>query len=300
MEQFWGLVRRQMGVVSRDQARECGITDSQMAWWVRTDMFERVYPRVFRHLAAHRSRAQLLVATSLWLAARGALASVTAAAAHGLDRLPDEDIIRARVPGGGRSPHDGLVIVRGNLPEGHVAEKGLLRVTDPAWTITDLAADVGRARFRAAAESALRRRLCSSRQVIDVMIDRGPTGWKGRRAVREWLEWRGEGPAIQFELEITVFDLLKRHGAEPPSRQHIVAVDGVPYTLDFAWPQARVAVECDGFDAHGGRDHFDVDRIKIAAITSVGWRVLPVTWTEATRHTDRFVRRVRSLIGRAA
>ena len=47
------------------------------------------------------------------------------------------------------------------------------------------------------------------------------------------------------------------------------------WRFDFAWPNSKVAVECDGgqFKAMGGRHNTDKDREKINTATSQGWRV---------------------------
>ena len=64
-------------------------------------------------------------------------------------------------------------------------------------------------------------------------------------------------------------------------RQHWVLANGSRYRLDFAWPDERVAVECNGWEFHG-RERFDHDGERSADLASAGWRVIPVTW----KHTS--------------
>jgi very-short-patch-repair endonuclease len=84
----------------------------------------------------------------------------------------------------------------------------------------------------------------------------------------------GEGPASESRLETRVRRVL--HGAGlRPVRQHPVVVDGRRYRLDFAWPDLRLAVEPDGYAAHGSRAAFERDRRRWADLTSAGWRLVP-------------------------
>ena len=48
------------------------------------------------------------------------------------------------------------------------------------------------------------------------------------------------------------------------------------WRFDFAWPAAKLAVECDGgqWKARGGRHARDSDREKLNAAAVLGWRVL--------------------------
>ncbi|HFD40871.1 MAG TPA: DUF559 domain-containing protein [Anaerolineae bacterium] len=64
-------------------------------------------------------------------------------------------------------------------------------------------------------------------------------------------------------------------GAEPPVREmrfHPIR----RWRFDFAWPEARLAVEVDGGQwlARGGRHNTDADRRKLNAAAVLGWRVL--------------------------
>jgi very-short-patch-repair endonuclease len=100
-------------------------------------------------------------------------------------------------------------------------------------------------------------------------------------------------------LETRVDRLLRRAGLRPV-RQLDVVCGSRTYRLDFAWPHALVAVEADGFGAHGGRRAFDRDRRRLADLAAAGWRVLPVTWAQVERDPGTFVATVRATVRRAA
>jgi very-short-patch-repair endonuclease len=56
-----------------------------------------------------------------------------------------------------------------------------------------------------------------------------------------------------------------------------VRVGGDRFRLDFAYPEAMVAIEYDGWDAHSSRAAFDRDRRRDRILQLAGWRVLRFT-----------------------
>jgi very-short-patch-repair endonuclease len=291
---FWELVRHQGGLITRDQARQRGWTDRQMASAVANGQFELVLPTVFRHRAAPRPPGQLVVAVSLWLGASGELAGATAGRLWRLDRVPFSPVVTGS-SWTRRSPDPSVRIQRRRLGEGDVTTRRELRVTTPERTIVDLAASLSRARLESAIESAFRQERCTPAELYDAAIVTAHSQ-KGRRSVLEWLHRRGDGPALEYELEQRTFEVIARSGLPTAERQHQVWVDGIPWAVDLSWPDVRVGVECDGFGSHVSPDAFRKDREKLAALVSVGWSILPVTWDEITRHEDRFIGRVRSAL----
>jgi very-short-patch-repair endonuclease len=72
-----------------------------------------------------------------------------------------------------------------------------------------------------------------------------------------------------------------------PSVNHRVTVGGRTRYLDFAWPEAKVAVEFDGFVPHSTRRVFDDDRARQNDIVADGWTVFRVTKAMLTNDVDR-------------
>jgi very-short-patch-repair endonuclease len=52
------------------------------------------------------------------------------------------------------------------------------------------------------------------------------------------------------------------------------------YTVDFLWPNARLVVETDGWQAHSGRQAFEDDRARDAHLRTHGYEVLRFTWRQ--------------------
>jgi very-short-patch-repair endonuclease len=64
-----------------------------------------------------------------------------------------------------------------------------------------------------------------------------------------------------------------------------------PYTIDVAFPDARLAIEVDGWAWHVDQDRFVGDRRKGNALVRAGWTVLRFTWHDVTRSPGTVVPR---------
>jgi very-short-patch-repair endonuclease len=90
-----------------------------------------------------------------------------------------------------------------------------------------------------------------------------------------------------------VWLLVRRTGLPLPQRQLWVSLPGGRFRLDFAWPERRVARECDGWEHHGRRSAFAPDRARLAEFAAAKWHVLPVTWHAITKDPGRVERWLR-------
>jgi very-short-patch-repair endonuclease len=171
-------------------------------------------------------------------------------------------------------------------------------ITSPARTIVDLAGVLGPEALEAAFESARRMGLVSATQLEARFVALGGKGRPGSAKVRALIEAHRAEPALASRLEVRAARLFRASGLPRPMRQHaIVAGDGRRYRLDFAWPGARVAAECDGFAWHGNRLQWKRDRRRTADIEMLGWRTVFVTWDDVVQRPDQTVDRVALALG---
>ena len=71
---------------------------------------------------------------------------------------------------------------------------------------------------------------------------------------------------------------IKRSSLTNPVAQfEIVSNDGVPLHPDLAYPDAKVAIELQGYRAHGSRRSFDADNKRFTDLAALGWIVFPFT-----------------------
>lgn len=83
-----------------------------------------------------------------------------------------------------------------------------------------------------------------------------------------------------------------------PSLQHEVVTRLGRVRLDFAYVEARVAIEADGFRWHSSRKRWDGDRERALALGLLGWTVVRVTWTQLHDRPDDVVETIRALLAR--
>ncbi|MFN2525898.1 MAG: endonuclease domain-containing protein, partial [Actinomycetota bacterium] len=63
--------------------------------------------------------------------------------------------------------------------------------------------------------------------------------------------------------------------------------------VDFAYPDAKLAIEVDGYEVHGQKSTWDSDQDKRARLVSLGWRVMPITDEQIRQRPAAIVARVR-------
>jgi very-short-patch-repair endonuclease len=275
----------QYGVFTWTQALEAGLSAAAITRRVTSGLWERLLPRVYRVTGGPSNDRQAALAACLW-AGRGVVVSHrTAAALWELDGVEARKTeITVQSP---RDPRSRLVVVHRTieLPSADRTTRHGIPITTATRTILDLAGCASGEAVEAALESALRRGL------VHESVLRGRI--RGRRSgggvLRQILDRRGHDAALESRLEVKVWRLIIRSGLPKPVRQHPVEIEGRRYRLDFAWPSFRIAVEADGFATHGRRRSFIADRRRMAMLASRGWRIIPVTWEDATARPDAWL-----------
>ena len=71
--------------------------------------------------------------------------------------------------------------------------------------------------------------------------------------------------------------LLVGAGLPRPVQQHEIRTNGRTIRIDLAYPQARIAIEFDGWTYHSTRGAFDNDRARANELELLGWTVLRFT-----------------------
>jgi very-short-patch-repair endonuclease len=150
--------------------------------------------------------------------------------------------------------------------------RGGIRLTSPARTIADLAAELRLADVERLAAEAQRRGLATRRELEDQLgrCERVP----GAPALRSVLG-QDRGPAFtRSEAERRLLRLVRAAALPAPltnARRH-------GYELDFLWPEQRVVAEVDGLRFHGDLRAQRADRRRDAELVALGYVVLRFTW----------------------
>ncbi len=161
------------------------------------------------------------------------------------------------------------------LPNHHRTAPG---VTTRARTVADCARHLDFASALAVADSALRDRRVSARQVQAVLAQSPRIGQPQARRVLAAADARAANP---FESVLRAIALDVAGLAVQP--QYFIEWVG---TVDLADPALRLVIEADSYAWHGGSGVFRYDIRRHAALVRAGWTVLRVCWEDAMFRPD--------------
>jgi very-short-patch-repair endonuclease/predicted transcriptional regulator of viral defense system len=138
---------------------------------------------------------------------------------------------------------------------------------------------VARTTLRAAAITAVRRRMCSAADLDHELGHR--TRLAGRAVFARLIGLLADG--CQSELEIYgCLSVLRGPGMPTFVQQRKVTVAGRRFSLDAAYEDVLLAVEMDGAAHHGSREQRERDIERDALIATIGWQTLRFSYARLT------------------
>jgi very-short-patch-repair endonuclease len=282
------------GILSSDDLHECGLTHSGIDRRVKTAKLIRVYQGIYRLPGTPYTWRQALWAAKKWAGDDAVLSHRSGLLLLGLAGATDR-VVEMTVTRKIRSP-DPHVLLHYTCrdPFTDAIEVEGLPVTSTGRTIMDSAAVAFRWQVEAALDDALRRKLITVDDMWRILAKSGGRGRKGSALLRKLLEERMDGRARSHSLlEIRLDRLLRKSAVPPYFRQfEVMTRGGVPADVDFAWPEAKLAVEVDGYRWHSGRQQWQSDMERQNALAEVGWLVLRFSWYDVTRRPEYVVRTI--------
>ncbi len=99
--------------------------------------------------------------------------------------------------------------------------------------------------------------------------------------------FRGELDPAASPIEVRLLQAFWQRGLDPVQQYRIG-----PYTVDFAFPRARLVVEADGAAYHHDQER---ERRRDEEIRRRGWHIKHFTGTDITRDADACVREILTL-----
>jgi very-short-patch-repair endonuclease len=108
------------------------------------------------------------------------------------------------------------------------------------------------------------------------------------------LNHRHEPDHTRSELEARFLALCRRHRLPQPG----VNVRTGAHVVDFAWPDQRLIVELDGYEAHRGRSAFEADRSRDVELKLLGYDVIRFTWRQLIGQPPQVAATLRTLLDR--
>jgi very-short-patch-repair endonuclease len=159
------------------------------------------------------------------------------------------------------------------LTPDQITELDGIQVTGALRTFLDLAGVIGREQLEAVGDDAIRRTLFTAASGLAMLERLGPR----RRAVplaRSVLEARLTTSAVaQSVLETRFAQLLRRARLPEPVPQYAISDGHRTIHVDFAYPDARLAIELDGDAYHWGERADRQDKSRDRLLARCQWRI---------------------------
>jgi very-short-patch-repair endonuclease len=297
-DQCRALAARQFGVLSRDQAKTCGMSDRAIDRRIETKKWRVVLPSVYIVFPTHDAWLQSLMAACLWGDGQTVASHRSAGGLWQLDGV-SRGMVEITVTKVRRSPRPGLLLHRtSRLPKADRTKFGVIPVTSVGRTLVDLGSVETELVVEEALDCALRRRLTSIPRLRWRLEELGTQGRKGAAVLRRILDERPESTRpTESALEVRVARLIRGSDLPPPERQYVIRDQGsFVARVDFAYPSARLAIEVDGYEFHHGRARWQRDLIRRSELARLGWRVIHVTADDVRNRSGEILESIREAL----
>ncbi|HJS94452.1 MAG TPA: DUF559 domain-containing protein [Solirubrobacteraceae bacterium] len=262
------VAARQDNVVTHDQLFAAGLGRGAIARRLEAGVMQSMHRGVYL-LGAAPPTLMARARAAVMACGEGAVVSHRSAAEL-LGLLPETDReIDVTVVGRNPGFHAGVRLHRPRGLAGHdVTEMRGIPVTTVARIIADLAATEPMNEVEHAFQEAQYRRIVTPDAVARV-VDREPRR-RGAPVIRALLDNPG---MTRSERERALRKLIAQ--AQLPKPLTNVRVHG--HLVDAYWPEHGLVLEFDGWQAHGHRSAFEIDRKRDQVLVAHGLRVIRVT-----------------------
>jgi hypothetical protein len=249
--------------------RSCDRPEGVTRWHLRTPAYRRVFHDVYVDRALELT--PVLLAQAALLLAPDAVVSHHSAARLWGGIVPEDGGVHLACPGK-RPQVDGIRAHRGGRRKAVTRWRGL-PVTTPVQTFLDLANQLDLVDLVVLGDSLVRRK----RVTVDLLVDTAAAfrGSGARLARRAAGLVRAD---VDSPMETRLRLLVVLAGLPEPVVNHIVRwPDGrVRYRFDLAYPDARLAVEYDGWQHVGSETQWHTDLGRREWLDSNGWRIVVI------------------------
>jgi very-short-patch-repair endonuclease len=290
------IANAQHAVFTRSQALSAGVSDKVLVSLLRSGTVVRLHRGVYVSGVMRIGPDQRVMAAVL-ACGPAAVASHTAAA-YVWDLLADLDVPHVTVPKITSREHRGIVVHRTERVER--AMRDAIPLTPAMRTLLDAACVLDDERAERLFDNAHRRGLVQPARFARYLSLPANASRPRAGFLREVVLTRRGGRPLGSDAETIFFRALHGAGLPLPVPQHRVhAPTGTRY-IDFAFPEAMLAIEIDGFETHGTRRAFEADRVRQNELELLGWRVLRFTWTQLRRSPAAVAATVAAALGSRA
>ena len=288
------LTDGQLGMFTRQQARDAGITPDQLRSRVKSGFLQKAGHNVYRLAGTPWGPRRALRALMLDVGGDVWASAGTAAALHGFDGFElappfDVTIRRGRdVKRVGHRIHTTFTLE----PIDETRISGF-PVLSPARTLIDLARTTDARTLTVALDSALRdrrltehhlhRRIVALRSVGRYGLDRLIDVIAGSEVIR----------GAHSYLERRFLELVHERGLPRPTPQRVLGrTNGRVIRVDFRFPASRVVVETLGYEWHRTKEQMSRDAARLNALIADGFHPYQFTNDQVIGHPDEVMEQV--------
>ena len=277
----------QLGLITLDQTLESGMSERTRRRRCATGEWVRVHRRVYRSTAFPRSREQDLLAAVLCAGPGAAVSHYTAAMMWGVDHFT-ASVIEVSVAEHRNIAIEGVQLHRiADLLPSDITTIGPIPVTTRLRTLVDLGAVSRPFLVSRALEQWLRERHVTIPQVRTTLDRVARKGRAGAGVLREVLDTRAlRLDASDSVPEVVLAEALQMFGAPPPVYHYLVTVGHETFEIDFAYPEAMLLIEVDGYGPHTTPEAFEEDRRRQNLLVDRGYMVRRYTRNRVVNRAD--------------
>lgn len=175
----------------------------------------------------------------------------------------------------------------GALPSREIWVTGGLRITSPALSILDSAADLPSDELELVLGKARSRHLVRPSHFHRLRAwQPRRRGWKVLAAI---LDLEAAPDVTRSKAEILALSVVREAGLGEPRRNF--RLHG--FEVDLWLPELALVIEMDGFAYHSGRSSFVTDRRRDAVLRSHGIEVWRLSWEQVTKRRRQTITELR-------
>jgi len=290
------LAGRQYGLFTAEQAQGAGFSRDAVKYRVRSGQWLAVDYGVYAVPGSPESWHRRLLAACL---VGPAVASHRAAAAlWGLPGFGRSTIEVTALRHRRRYQQDVVWHESMLLTARDTTELAAIPTTDAARTVIDLAATCDDAALTGALDDAVRRSLTSI-PALQSRLEQLGERRRGNARLRQLLDRRAKEAGVPESVLESRFDvLIVASGLPQPVRQHEIRDgDGLLVArVDFAYVQARLAIEIDGIRYHTPTPNWQSDLARQNQIVGRKWRLLRFTAADLELRPRQIVEAIRQTL----
>lgn len=291
---------RRYGLFTLEHAVAAGMNRTTLYRRARRGRYALLHPGVFGFAGQPESWERSLLAGCLAAGGDAVASHRSAARLWGLTDTSD-DIVEITVPANQRPRLQKVVLHRSaDLDPSHTTVRRRIPVTNPLRTMVDLGTVLCAEGVEDALDAGIAWPSLFSVAAVRAMLDQlAGNGRRGSGVLRQVLDERVLGDAVSdSKLERRMGALLKRAGLPPAVFHHVVCTPGGVFLaeVDFAYPELKLVIEVDGFDAHGTPRAMAKDFVRQNGLVPYGWHVLRFTWRQVTRQPEMVAQAIRAAL----